>query len=161
VVESGCYRRKQRLRTALRIVTPRRWMPETRGIPSTPATPPTHHAAFRECPRTRRLTDWRGPSPGFAGDCVRDSFKAVPRFGETVAKGSFCLPPSAAHSDLRARALIVLSRSEVRLQFRPMVIPILRNICEDLPAVDATCKARPCDNIYGSGKNPFSERMGW
>jgi hypothetical protein len=57
---------------------------------------------FVNVPGTRRVTDWRGPSPGFAGDCARDSFKAVPRFGETVAKGSFCLPPSAALPDFRA-----------------------------------------------------------
>jgi hypothetical protein len=31
VVESGSYRRKQRLRTALRIVATRAWMPENRG----------------------------------------------------------------------------------------------------------------------------------
>ena len=33
-----------------------------------------------------------------------------------------------------------------------MVIPILRNICEDLLAVDATYKARLCYDIYSSGK---------
>ena len=42
-----------------------------------------------------------------------------------------------------------------------MVIPILRDICEYLRAVDATRKARLCYDIYGSGKDPFSERMGW
>ena len=51
--------------------------------------------------------------------------------------------------------------AEVGLQFRPMVVPILRDICEDLRAVDATRKARLCYDIYGSGKDPFSERMGW
>src|SRR5271165_1120668 len=40
-----------------------------------------------------------------------------------------------------------------------MVIPILRNVCEHLTAVDAAYKARlGCDN-YGSRKNPISERM--
>jgi hypothetical protein len=33
MVESGSYRRKQRLRTAVRIMTVRAWMPENRGIP--------------------------------------------------------------------------------------------------------------------------------
>ena len=46
-----------------------------------------------------------------------------------------------------------------RLQFWPMVISILRNICEHLAAVDATYKARLCCDIYGSGKNPFFKRM--
>jgi hypothetical protein len=58
-------------------------------------------------------------------------------------------------------ALTVLSRWEVRLQFRPMVIPILRNICQDLPALAAARKARLCYDIYGSGKDPLPERMGW
>src|SRR5271154_2775788 len=93
VVESGSYRRKQRLRTALRIVTPRD------GCRKPEASHPRQQRLqrimplFVNVPGTRRVTDWRGPSPGFAGDCARDSFKAVPRFGETVAKGSFCLPP--------------------------------------------------------------------
>jgi hypothetical protein len=44
----------------------------------------------------------------------------------------------------------VLSQGKVRLQFGPMVIAILRNICENLAAVDAAYKARlGCDN-YGS-----------
>jgi hypothetical protein len=42
-----------------------------------------------------------------------------------------------------------------------MVIPILRNICQDLPAVAAARKARLCYDIYGSGKDPLPERMGW
>jgi hypothetical protein len=41
-----------------------------------------------------------------------------------------------------------------------MVKSILHNICEHLRAVDAAPKVRFSCDIYSSGKNPFSERMG-
>ncbi len=40
-----------------------------------------------------------------------------------------------------------------------MMVPILRNICEHLVAIDAAYKARlGCDD-YSSRKDPFTERM--
>ena len=48
----------------------------------------------------------------------------------------------------------------VRLEFRPMVKSILHNICGHLRAVDAAPKVRFSCDIYSSGKNPFSGRMG-
>jgi hypothetical protein len=56
--------------------------------------------------------------------------------------------------------VVTSARREVRLEFRPMVKSILHNICEHLRAVDATHKVRFSCDIYSSGKNPFSERMG-
>ena len=59
VVESGSYRHKQRLRTSLRIVTARAWMPDNRGIPSTRAAP-KESAPVRGAPQTSIVRLSRG-----------------------------------------------------------------------------------------------------